>query len=217
MRHLVSPVPSTLTFLAVMATLHPTPAGAAGPIRVVVRVSDGTPLPADALEAALTHATWLLSTVSVDLAFRRCGPFGPVDFGCDEVLTGDEVVLRIARSPEPHPGRQPVPLGQALVDHTRGRGVLATVYIDPIVQLARASGGADGTMLLGRAIAHELGHLLMATTDHDGRGLMRAAWSADELRRGRASDWTFAPRDAAVIRAHAHQAADVSACDAFAR
>lgn len=34
---------------------------------------------------------------------------------------------------------------------------------------------------LARAIAHEVGHYLLASTDHDARGLMRATFSADEI------------------------------------
>jgi hypothetical protein len=77
--------------------------------------------------------------------------------------------------------------------------VLATIYLDRVLRLAEQT-GADRIALLGHAIAHELGHLLMASNVHGPIGLMRAFWSVDEVRNGRPSDWTIAPRDAHAIR-----------------
>ena len=58
-------------------------------------------------------------------------------------------------------------------------------------------------MLLGRAIAHELGHLLMATSAHSAHGLMRPLWTQSEIRRRARTDWTFRPTEIAAIKAHA--------------
>jgi hypothetical protein len=80
--------------------------------------------------------------------------------------------------------------------------VLATIYIDRVEWLAHEAGG-DSRALLGRAIAHELGHLLLASTSHGPIGLMRALWSQDEVRRGLVRDWTFAPTDLQAIRSRA--------------
>jgi len=63
--------------------------------------------------------------------------------------------------------------------------------------------GTDSRVLLGRAIAHELGHLLLATTTHGPVGLMRAYWSQEEVRRGQPRDWSFAPTELAAMRRRA--------------
>ena len=52
-------------------------------------------------------------------------------------------------------------------------GVLATIFVDSVELIASLS-EIDATLLLGRAIAHELGHLLLGTNAHSVRGLMRA-------------------------------------------
>jgi hypothetical protein len=57
----------------------------------------------------------------------------------------------------------------------------------------------DHNKLLGRAIAHEIGHLLLATNTHAPSGLMRELWSHDELQRARREDWVLQPLDAAAI------------------
>ena len=54
--------------------------------------------------------------------------------------------------------------------------------VDRIDALARQA-GVDPGMLLGRAVAHEIGHLILGTTKHAKSGLMRATWKTDELRR----------------------------------
>ena len=69
-----------------------------------------------------------------------------------------------------------------------GKGVLATIYIDRVNWMAEQA-GVDAGALLGRAIAHELGHLLMATGAHGSNGLMRPVWSQSEIRRRQIDDW----------------------------
>lgn len=54
-------------------------------------------------------------------------------------------------------------------------------------------------MLLGRVVAHELGHLMMHTSSHAHRGLMRANWTPHEVRRNLAADWAFTADDIAAM------------------
>jgi hypothetical protein len=89
-------------------------------------------------------------------------------------------------------------LGQALIDSRTHTGVLATVFIDRTGRLAHDL-GIDRRTLLGRAIAHELAHLLLGTSTH-GAGLMRETWSHSELQGTRRSDWHLDPLDVAAIR-----------------
>ena len=90
-------------------------------------------------------------------------------------------MVRLVRSPKD--GRpEDESLGTALVDPATGTGVLATVYVDRVERLARGSNGDLGT-LLGRAMAHEIGHLLMGRAAHAVRGLMRPRWTRAEVAR----------------------------------
>jgi hypothetical protein len=79
-----------------------------------------------------------------------------------------------------------------MLDTSTHSAVLATIYVERVRWLAR-SARADVETLLGRTIAHELGHLLLATNAHGSHGLMRAVWSAAEVRGDRDWDGTFAP------------------------
>ncbi len=54
--------------------------------------------------------------------------------------------------------------------------------------------------LLGRAIAHEVGHLLLPGGRHSPSGLMRAPWVYEELMENRREDWVFSPQDGRQLR-----------------
>ena len=50
------------------------------------------------------------------------------------------------------------------------------------------------------AVAHEMGHLLLATSVHAASGLMRPIWSREDLRKARDADWSFTREEIAAIR-----------------
>jgi hypothetical protein len=161
---------------------------------VVVRVYDANGAIAGTNRDALDQARTALEAASIDVIWRVC----PASPSCDAPLAPGELAIRIVRAPVPPRDTPTLPLGDAMIDTRTGTGVLATVYVDRIEWLAHEA-GADRRALLGRAIAHELGHLLLATTTHGPVGLMRAYWSQDEVRRGHPRDWMFAPTELAAI------------------
>ena len=58
----------------------------------------------------------------------------------------------------------------------------------------------DFSAVLGRAIAHEVGHVLIGSSSHARSGLMRALWSQKELRENNPADWLFSPREISAMR-----------------
>jgi hypothetical protein len=71
---------------------------------------------------------------------------------------------------------------------------------DAVVKLFDVTAGADVAVLLGRTVAHEIGHLLIGTNRHAASGLMRARWSREELQRNHPADWRFNARDGVEMR-----------------
>ena len=164
---------------------------------VVVRVYDANGVMAGTNQAALDQARKTLQAASVDVAWRMCRTSS-----CDGPMAPGELAIRIVRSPLPERHTGNVSLGDAMVNRQSGVGVLATIYFDRVMWLAHEA-GTDSRVLLGNAIAHELGHLLLATTSHGPAGIMRALWSKDEVRRGSSQDWSFVPTELATIRRRA--------------
>jgi hypothetical protein len=165
---------------------------AATRVPVHVYVTAGADLSADDRRIALDVARKALSTASVDVVWTLCGP-GACLTPAPEVLK-----VRVVRSPNGGK-RDSHLLGLSLINPEARSGVLATVFIDRTRRLAGEL-RIDHRVLLGRTIAHELGHLLLATATHGNSGLMRESWSYDELSGTRRDDWIFDPLDGAAIR-----------------
>ena len=171
--------------------LLPAPAQSASQLhaQIAARIYHTAGVGTDQRRAALRVATDTLAAAGVAVTWKEC------DAGCDDVPGARELVVRLVRTPGATWRADQLVLGDAYVDAQHGTGVLATIYIDRVEQLAETS-GIDMATLLGRAIAHELGHLLLASNTHSSRGLMRAKWSRDDLRRQRFGDWMFTKKDA---------------------
>jgi hypothetical protein len=159
-----------------------------------VRVYDTAGVPKAAMRAALDTAAQAVQPAGLEVTWLACS----VSSGgrCLEPLRRGELMVRLVRSAAARPGDEES-LGTALVDPHTGTGVLATVFVDRVEQLARRADGGLGT-LLGRAMAHEIGHLLMGVAGHAARGLMRPRWTRAEVTRNATADWRF---DAPELRA----------------
>jgi hypothetical protein len=195
-------VRSVLALIVAAAVGVPHALTAAAPVRVAltVRVYQTAGLDSSLEQRALAEAGAVLGAALVDVTWRRCTARIPSP-GCDLRRGPSERLLRIVREGALRPDRS-VTLGAAVVDPRMG-GVLATVYFDQVAQLARRT-GIDAGVLLGRAVAHELAHLLMRTTTHQRCGLMRPDWTQSELRRNRAVDWAFTAGDVLAMRPPRH-------------
>ena len=150
------------------------------------------------LATAREVARQVFQAAGIDARWRECRTARRAEADvCSDVLGSGEVVVRIVEAPpDDHAAR----LGDAQVDTGQGVGVLATVFADRVHRVAARARG-DAAILLGRAVAHEVGHLLIGSPRHSRNGLMRAWWTDSELRRDRDSDWQFSPRQGARIRA----------------
>ena len=187
----------TVSMLAVMITSAPTVGAELAWKGRTVRVYDNADVSKAALRAAFETAAEALRPADVEVAWLSC----TVSSGgrCTEPLRRGEMMVRLVRSGKTSPSDDES-LGTALVDPSSGTGVLATVYVDRVERLARGSDGDLGT-LLGRAMAHEIGHLLMGRASHAVRGLMRPRWTRAEVARNVWADWRFDALDLRAIRA----------------
>jgi hypothetical protein len=105
-------------------------------------------------------------------------------------------MVRIARATSASLGDS---LGYSFVEAGAARGILATVFADRVSALA-VSAGVDAGQLLGRALAHEVGHILLGRADHPRAGLMRGRWTVADLQRNRPHDWTWSRREGDDLR-----------------
>ena len=156
---------------------------------LAVRVYDAAGVPSDRLERAHIAVRQSLTAVGIQPIWRSCN--GDL---CPDPTRPDEVIVRIVKAGER--GSRDL-LGSSMVE--RRSGTLATIYLDRVESFA-SQANVDSGRLLGRAIAHEIGHLLLGASSHEPTGLMRARWQADDLRRNLPRDWRFSPEEGSRMR-----------------
>jgi hypothetical protein len=192
-----------MLWLAMALTMAVAAAAAeVGPdLRVVVRMYDKAGLDDEVLRAAVTTAVSILDATGLELTSYDCDVASAhtAAHPCSAPPGVNEIAVRIVRVAAEIAYRGELPLGYSLVDTGARSGTLATLYADRVSWLSQAA-GVEMPLLLGRALAHEVGHLLLGTNRHNHSGLMRPLWSCDSLRRNQPRDWLFAPADATAMR-----------------
>jgi len=159
-------------------------------LSLFVRLYDTTGLPQADLQHATMTASAILSAAGIAVEWRDCHE------GCDAPVAPSELAVRVVASAD---GSRPSSLGYTFVTGGDDLGALATVVASRVRAMAREAGCDAGT-LIGRAIAHEVGHALLGTSGHASAGLMRATWKASELYNNHPGDWTFSRDEAARMR-----------------
>ena len=169
-------------------------------LRLVIRTYDPPGTSVD-MSQAREAATAILEATGIGISWLECDAVfvWHDENPCLAPLTANELAIRFVRLPPHLAERDMVTLGDSLIDIRLRAGSLATIYVDRVATLARQC-GVDVQTLLARAVAHEIGHLLLGTSAHASSGLMRAAWSQTALRRAAAEDWRFTAADALAIR-----------------
>jgi len=161
--------------------------------------------------AAIRSASAILAEAGVTVEWEDCSHAGHRP-ACQKSRYADNLIVRIlpafaggaaargsALASRDGTDAADVQLGLAIIDPKTSAGEMATLFLDQIVTVAeRAS--VDSSELLGRALAHEVGHLLLGVTGHSASGLMRAVWTDAELAQNHPGDWLFAPTDERRLR-----------------
>ena len=171
---------------------------------IFIRSYNNFGVPADDLAAARQEAQAVLQQAGVNIVWAECwvGDRQPESASgrCEEPVGGD-IVLRLQKTGEADRSKF-VSMGFSLVRTAGTAPFLATVYVDRVDSVARGA-GIDARRVLGLAIAHEIGHVLLNSNTHAPSGLMRANWSRNDLRRKDDAAWHFLETEAAHVRSAA--------------
>ena len=178
------------------------PAGARSAViidSILVRVYDNVGVVSADLNDALKHSREILRRAEVSVDWVQCPArrTGSVPAICDTSPGNSEMVVRLVEGAEKDRDRRP--LGQPLLDRSRGTGVFATVFMNRVDRFAEVA-QYSRSVVLGRAIAHEIGHLILGTNEHSATGLMREVWTVEQLVRNRSEDWQFSPAQTFELR-----------------
>lgn len=167
---------------------------------VSVRTYNYAAVSAEQLAAARSETGHIFRNAGISLEWIECRVPGSVDgAACTEpLLARRDLMLRVVDR-RPVQGERIVALGESMLDREQRGGVLMTIDVFPVRSVAGRASTSIPT-LLGRAVAHEIGHLLLGSAEHPRVGLMRALWSHDELRGLKPAHWGFSAGEAARMR-----------------
>jgi hypothetical protein len=170
---------------------------------LVVRTYNNFGVAAGDLRVARAEAEAILHNAGIDVVWMDCWfrDRAAVDASprCTQPLGANDLVLRF-QSGNANSGTKFASMGFSMIGAGPDRPYLSTVFPDVVESVARGA-AADAPRVLGLSIAHEIGHLLLNTTEHAKAGLMRANWSRNELHRKAMGDWVFLEIEATQMRA----------------
>ena len=166
-----------------------TPAAAQTADRPVIRVrlNDDAGVPANALERAKHDASLIYERANITLEWIE-----------DDSWSSHALMIRIIAKPIGLKSRNRAVVGIAPGSRDV-RGKIAFVFYERIQGFSEEL-ELDVALMLGHAIAHELGHLLLPYDAHSLTGVMRGAWDRAQARNATAGTLTFNPDQARQIR-----------------
>jgi hypothetical protein len=170
-------------------------------LKVTIWVNDYARVLPGTLAAAEEEAAMVFRNAGVQLIWVNCPPPGAqLESPCHVPPGTAHFALRILSRPmAEYLSFRAEDLGFALPCPESERGCVASVFYHRVEELAK--GGTFPADILGRAIAHEIGHLLLGLNAHSPRGIMRAKWNPEDLRPVATPCLLFSLREAQVIRA----------------
>ena len=195
-----SPIPSPLLYLASAEPVEAPQFREPGQrLKLTIRLYDYADVSPKTLRYATEEVDRVFSDIGVEMSWLSC----PLTMeeresnsSCSRPSTATDLVLRILpRSMYRRTTKGGDTFGFALLGKTAPR--FASVLLENVQKLAwernvNSSYGAIHQsfsserylgVLLGHVIAHEIGHLLLATNSHSRHGLMQTKWSASVVGR----------------------------------
>jgi hypothetical protein len=165
---------------------------------ISIRVYDRAEIPAGTLRSALDEASRLFRTAGIRINWEQPAVASPEDRGIDMSSAASPkseqrsyVVVRVLR---PTPERiLPDALGFSLPFASSGAHV--SIFYDRVDGIARSMNTVS-YVVLGYAVAHEVGHVLLRSSEHTTGGLMQGRWNRASWRLASAGLLAFRREDA---------------------
>jgi hypothetical protein len=144
-----------------------------------IRVYDKAGVSATILEEASNQAARLFRAAGIRICWEHPSTESAQDLGTDMTAAAFEqpnnrpyLVIRLMRRTPPTIA--PGALGYSLPFSHRGAHVV--IFYDRVEALTRSL-NTSASVVLGHTMAHELGHVLLGSSQHTRGGLMQACWT----------------------------------------
>jgi hypothetical protein len=169
---------------------------------ITLRVANYAQVPGWILAAAVRKAQSLLHEAGVDTKWLE-SPLAGVTVGPQASPGAGDFLLTVARKVMRERRSEQEALGFALPCPQGKGGCMAYIFYARIETMA-ADGDASLSDILGHAMAHEIGHLLLGPS-HSPVGIMRAEWNRRDLESAALNQLSFAPEQIELLRGAAER------------
>jgi hypothetical protein len=169
-------------------------------LKITMWVYNLAQVPASILNRAEKEARRIFYEIGIQTEWRECPVSSVENFSdCQPNLGPAYLNLRIVPQFDSTgtPFRN-TDLGFALP--TEEGGIHASVFYHRVQKIAEA-GLVSQPQILGHALAHEIGHLLLGSNSHSPTGLMRADWGEGDLKKASLELLRFSRDEAGRLRA----------------
>jgi hypothetical protein len=150
---------------------------------ITVRVFNYAEIPPEALARAEREVIRIFSTTGIQAHWLNC-PLSPTTAHNAAICPGSwlwtDLLLRVIPLATADRGNNA--LGFALPSSEGG--IVAVIFYDRVEELTKA-GVAGAGQILGYAVAHEIGHLLLGSIIHSCTGIMSSPWSREDVKLAR--------------------------------
>ena len=175
-----------LNMLALMgvALCGKTPARITARQMLLVRLYDQAQAPAGVVHAASDEASRLFRAAGIRISWEYPSSESPEDQGTDMTSAAfrqpdvrSYVVVRLMR-------REPTNIFAGALGYSlpfAHRGAHVSIFYDRVETQALGA-NAPTYVILGHSIAHEIGHVLLGSSEHTRGGLMQGRWSPETWR-----------------------------------
>jgi hypothetical protein len=170
-------------------------------LTMTVRVFNSTNALSNDLASAQSVAATIFRRAGIELLWLDCSLSSEgiySDVVCDQSSSPITLIIRIvSTSPATKMNFGRDTLGIAAGPEA-GTAASAAVFYDRVMELAQS--GLPLAAILGHAMAHEIGHLLLGSNSHSSTGLMRAKWWSKDLKPFSRERLFFSLEQAELIR-----------------
>jgi hypothetical protein len=182
---------------------HTASADQTEPLTIALSVRDGAQVPSGVLTQAQSDVTRIYRQAGVEIVWLATPSLlSDTDPDC-----GSRLIIAILSRDQVrrlNPALMRSEVGVALSSPTR-RGRVAYVFYHRVEHLTGGN-GFNLAPVLGIAMAHEIGHLLLPENAHSQIGLMGAKWTKADLRLAQGSQLFFTAKQGELIRTRLTQA-----------
>jgi hypothetical protein len=157
----------------------------AQPIAISVHLVDQYGAPKSVAAAARKNAAHILEAAGVKIDWQ------------DAATPGGLTLNIVARRTVPTQGDA---LGYALIKPGSGNGCDCAYLLYPAIEQSASAWRADVQTVLGVAMAHEIGHILLDSNQHSASGVMKADLANAQIAKASQGGLIFTAEQAATVR-----------------